>query len=61
MKGSGRDMAFAGTQMVASVLIGSMVGRALDVRWCSEPWCFVAGFVLGAAAGFRHFIRVARS
>ncbi len=50
----------AGTHLVACVLIGSFVGRALDLRFSSSPWCFLAGFVLGAAAGFRELMVMAR-
>lgn len=57
---SRKSMAMAGTNMLASVLIGSFLGRALDARWHSEPWCFVGGFILGASAGFWELYRVAR-
>jgi len=60
MKTSGRSLTMAGTQMVASVLIGSFVGRSLDARWHSEPWCFVGGFLLGASAGFWELYRATR-
>jgi ATP synthase protein I len=52
--------AMSGTQMVASVLIGSFVGRWLDLKFHSEPWCFVGGFLLGAAAGIYDLLRVAK-
>ena len=46
--------------MAVSVLIGSFIGRVLDNRFNSEPWCFLAGFFLGAAAGFRELYRLAK-
>ncbi|MCU0610237.1 MAG: AtpZ/AtpI family protein [Candidatus Eisenbacteria bacterium] len=58
---SSRSLTMAGTQMLASVLIGSLLGRTLDARWHSAPWCFVAGFVLGASAGFWDLYRAVRS
>jgi F0F1-type ATP synthase assembly protein I len=51
--------AMIGTQMVVSVLIGSFIGRWMDLRFHSEPWCFVGGFVLGATAGLYDLLRVA--
>jgi F0F1-type ATP synthase assembly protein I len=49
-----------GTQMVASVLIGSFIGRWMDLKFHSEPWCFIGGFLLGAAAGLYELLRVTK-
>lgn len=49
-----------GTQMAACVLLGIVVGRALDLRWDSHPWCLLGGLLAGAFAGFRLVIRATR-
>lgn len=49
-----------GTQMAASVLIGSFIGRILDLNLDSAPWGFLGGFIIGAVAGFRELVRAGR-
>ena len=49
----------AAIQLFFSVAAMSGVGWALD-RWLgTKPWLLVVGVVLGAAAGFYQFIRLA--
>jgi len=60
MKSSSLRFLTVGTHVAVSVLIGSFAGRVLDNRFNSEPWCFLAGFFLGAAAGFRELYRLAK-
>lgn len=42
----------------AAVVVGWLVGAALD-RWLHTTWLYLAGLVLGGAAGFAELIRVA--
>ncbi len=49
-----------GTQVAASILIGSFIGRILDLQFDSAPWGFLGGFILGAVAGFRELVRAGR-
>ena len=49
-----------GTQMVVSVLIGSFIGRWMDLKFHSEPWGCVGGVVVGASAGLYELLRVAK-
>ena len=47
-----------GVEMLVAVLIGTFGGYLLD-RWLhTKPWLLIAGFVLGAAAGFRNIFRL---
>jgi ATP synthase protein I len=46
-----------GTEMAASVLIGTLVGYWADKWLGTQPWLFIVGFILGAAAGFRSLYR----
>jgi len=50
-----------GFAFVLSIIIGAGLGHALD-RWLGTgPWLFLAGFVLGVAAGVLSVFRVAAS
>ena len=42
----------------AAVVVGWFVGAALD-RWFHTTWLYIAGILLGVAAGFVELIRVA--
>jgi ATP synthase protein I len=42
----------------AAVVVGWLVGAALD-RWLHTTWLYIAGLVLGGAAGFAELIRLA--
>jgi ATP synthase protein I len=46
-----------GTEMAASVLIGTFMGYWADKWLGTRPWILIIGFVFGAAAGFRSLYR----
>lgn len=47
-----------GTEMVASVLIGTLGGYGLDRLFHTKPWLMIIGFILGSIAGFRGLFRL---
>lgn len=49
------QLAFA---LPAATLVGWMIGAALD-RWLHTKWIYLAGILLGIAAGFVELIRTA--
>ena len=48
------------TEMVAAVLVGSIIGFILDNWFDSKPWLTVIFFFAGAAAGILNVIRSAK-
>lgn len=46
-----------GSDMVAAVAVGGLIGWGLDSLTGWWPWCFVTFFVLGTLAGFRMVYR----
>ena len=48
------------TEMVAAVLVGSIIGFILDNWFDSKPWLTVIFFFAGAAAGISNVIRSAK-
>ena len=48
------------TEMVAAVLVGSIIGFILDNWLDSKPWLTVTFFFAGAAAGILNVIRTAK-
>ena len=48
------------TEMVAAVLVGSIIGFILDSWFDSKPWLTVIFFFAGAAAGILNVIRSAK-
>ena len=48
------------TEMVAAVLVGSIIGFILDNWFDSKPWLTVIFFIAGAAAGILNVIRSAK-
>lgn len=49
-----------GTELIAGVLVGALIGWFLD-RWLGTgPWLLIVFFCLGAAAGFLNVFRAAR-
>jgi ATP synthase protein I len=46
-----------GTEMAASVLIGTLIGYLLDKWLGTRPWILIVGFIFGSAAGFRSLYR----
>ena len=47
-----------GTEMVASVLIGTLGGYGLDRLLHTKPWLMIIGFIFGSIAGFRNLFRL---
>jgi F0F1-type ATP synthase assembly protein I len=50
-------LASGGAQLAAVVLLGVYLGRRLDLRWGTDPWCLVAGAALGFAGGLYAFLK----
>ena len=48
------------TEMVAAVLVGSIIGFILDNWFDSKPWLTVIFFFAGSAAGILNVIRSAK-
>ena len=59
-KGSFMGSAFKlGTELVAAVAVGTIIGFILDSWFGTKPWLIVIFFFLGAAAGMLNVIRAA--
>ena len=59
-KGSFMGGAFKlGTELVAAVAVGTIIGFILDSWFDTKPWLIVIFFFLGAAAGMLNVIRTA--
>ncbi|MFL2889835.1 MAG: AtpZ/AtpI family protein [Pelagibacteraceae bacterium] len=59
-KGTFMGIAFKlGTELVASVGVGTIIGFILDNWFGTKPWLIIIFFFLGAAAGMLNVIRVA--
>ena len=59
-KGSFMGSAFKlGTELVAAVVVGTIIGFILDSWFGTKPWLIVIFFFLGAAAGMLNVIRAA--
>ena len=48
------------TEMVAAVLVGSIIGFILDNWFDSKPWLTIIFFFVGAAAGILNAVRTAK-
>ena len=48
-----------GTELVAAVAVGSIIGFILDNWFGTKPWLIIIFFFLGAAAGMLNVIRAA--
>ena len=48
------------TEMVAAVLVGSIIGFILDNWFDSKPWLTIIFFFVGAASGILNVIRSAK-
>ena len=48
-----------GTELVAAVAVGTIIGFILDNWFDTKPWLIVIFFFLGAAAGMLNVIRTA--
>ena len=60
-KGSFMGSAFKlGTELVAAVAVGTIIGFILDSWFGTKPWLIITFFFLGAAAGILNVIRAAK-
>ncbi len=50
--GSMWNLLTVGTMLVASLVVGYLLGSTLDRRLGTNPWLTVVGVLLGTAAGF---------
>tara|TARA_B100000674_G_scaffold449864_1_gene419380 strand:+ start:122 stop:406 length:285 start_codon:yes stop_codon:yes gene_type:complete len=48
-----------GTELVAAVTVGTIIGFILDSWFDTKPWLIIIFFFLGAAAGMLNVIRTA--
>ena len=48
-----------GTELVAAVAVGTIIGFILDSWFDTKPWFIIIFFFLGAAAGMLNVIRTA--
>jgi ATP synthase protein I len=59
-RGSFMGSAFKlGTELVAAVAVGTIIGFILDTWFDTKPWLIIIFFFLGAAAGMLSVIRTA--
>ena len=59
-RGSFMGSAFKlGTELVAAVAVGTIIGFILDNWFDTKPWFIIIFFFLGAAAGMLNVIRTA--
>ena len=59
-KGSFMGNAFKlGTELVAAVAVGTIIGFILDSWFDTKPWLIIIFFFLGAAAGMLNVIKAA--
>ncbi len=49
-----------GTELVASVGVGTIIGFILDSWFDTKPWLIIIFFFLGSAAGMLNVIRTAK-
>ena len=49
-----------GTELVAAVVVGTIIGFILDTWFDTKPWLIIIFFFLGAAAGILNVIRTAK-
>jgi F0F1-type ATP synthase assembly protein I len=59
LKTTNRHMA-VGTELGVAVLIGAFGGYYLDRRFGTTPWLMIFGLAIGAAAGFKSLLRLAK-
>ena len=59
-RGSFMGSAFKlGTELVAAVVVGTIIGFILDTLFDTKPWLIIIFFFLGAAGGMLNVIRAA--
>lgn len=59
----GRGMAYGfrmSSELVGAIVVGGLIGYALDQWLGTKPWLFLAFFVLGFAAGILNILRAYR-
>jgi|TARA_B110000211_G_scaffold226861_1_gene280940 ATP synthase protein I len=49
-----------GTELVAAVMVGTIIGFILDNWFDTKPWLIIIFFFIGSAAGMLNVIRVAK-
>ncbi len=49
-----------GTELVAAVLVGTIIGFILDTWFGTKPWLIIFFFFLGSAAGILNVIKAAK-
>ena len=60
-RGSFMGFAFKlGTELVAAVMVGTIIGFILDTWFDTKPWLIITFFFLGSAAGILNVIKVAK-
>jgi len=60
-KGSFLGFAFKlGTELVAAVAVGTIIGFILDSWFDTKPWLMIIFFFIGSAAGLLNVIRTAK-
>ena len=50
-----------GTELVAAVVVGTIIGFILDSWFDTKPWFIITFFFIGVIAGMLNVIRVAKS
>ena len=50
-----------GTELVAAVVVGTIIGFILDSWFDTKPWFIIAFFFIGVIAGMLNVIRVAKN
>ena len=63
ISGKGSFMGFAfklGTELVAAVAVGTIIGFILDSWFGTKPWFIILFFIIGVIAGMLNVIRVAK-
>ena len=60
-RGSFMGSAFKlGTELVAAVAVGTIIGFILDTWFDTKPWLIIVFFFLGSAAGILNVIKTAK-
>ena len=49
-----------GTELVAAVVVGTIIGFILDSWFGTKPWLIIVFFFLGSVAGILNIIRTAK-
>ena len=50
-----------GTELVAAVVVGTIIGFILDSWFDTKPWLIITFFFIGVIAGMLNVIRVAKN